>query len=101
MSIKLQTDYNIDDFKHTHLKSLQDKCEKKSIVIFLSSKTCNKVSIYWKFKELENFFTLKHYGENYSENDKKIYEFVAEFLVKSLSKGELGELIPKISEKVF
>lgn len=91
LSIKLQIDEHFDEICSDELKSLSEKCKTKSIVILFTSKHSDKVHIHWKSKEIDNFLTLKHYGENYSKDDKKVYEFVAEFLTKSLSRGQLGE----------
>lgn len=92
LSIKLQIDDNFEKLSSTELNSLSEKCRNKSIVILLTAKDSDTVYVYWKSKDIDNILILKHYSENYSQDDKKIYEFVAEFLTKSLSKGELGEL---------
>jgi len=91
LSIKLQIDEHFDEICSDELKILSEKCTNKSIVILLISKHSEKVLIYWKSKEIDNFLALKHYGENYSKDDKKVYEFIAEFLTRSLSRGQLGE----------
>ncbi|KAL7014891.1 hypothetical protein ACKWTF_016175 [Chironomus riparius] len=90
ISIKLQINDNFNGFNSVELKSLSEKCANRSIVILLSSKISDKIYIYWKSKDIDYVLSLKHYGENYSQDDKKIYEFIADFLIKSLSRGELG-----------
>jgi len=73
------------------IEKLSNRFADKSAVIFLASKTSNNFLIYWKSKDIKNFLFLDFYFYEVS-NDKneQIFNFLADFLAKSLSKGKLG-----------
>ena len=89
--LKIPVNDLFDDLDPIVLKEINRKCFNKSIVMFVTSENSNKASIYWKSKDIQQLITLVHYEEEFTENDSKIYKFVADYLSKSLSKGELGK----------
>ena len=90
--LKIHVSDLFDDLNSEAVEEICRKCFKKSIVIFVASENCDKSLIYWKSKDIQQLITLKHYKEEFTENDSKIYKFVADYLAKSLSRGELGTL---------
>jgi len=89
--LKIQVSDLFDDIDPIVLEDISRKCFNKSIVIFVTSENSNKASIYWKSKDIQQLITLVHYEDELTENDNKIYKFVADYLATSLSKGELGK----------
>lgn len=88
--VKLQINDSLENLDLDEIKYLNSLCFNKSIVIFITSENCFKSLIYWKSKDIPKLITLKHHGDEFTENDRKVYEFVADFLASSLSKGQLG-----------
>ena len=81
---------NFGKFKPQDLTEINKKCKNKSIVLFLAFKNSSKFSIFWKSKELDHFLFLKPYTDEFTENDKKVYEFIVNVLADSLNCGHLG-----------
>ncbi|KAL7012859.1 hypothetical protein ACKWTF_015080 [Chironomus riparius] len=96
--LKMQVSGLYDDLDSEVLENLSEKCLNKSIVISIKLESCDKVSIYWKSKDVQQFITLRYYGEEFTENDRKIYAFVADYLASSLSRGQLGTSLIKYIE---
>ena len=69
------------------MKTFERKFKFKSIVILVAANDGNEFRIYWKSKDIDKFLTLK----SFNQNDQFLYEYVAEFLAKSLRNGHLGE----------
>ncbi|XP_070497766.1 uncharacterized protein [Chironomus tepperi] len=91
--IKFQSSDNLIDLNSSDLNKLNKIFAHKSAVIILESE--NDSSIYWKLNEVEEFLTLK-INENLNlEKDKKLHEYVANFLAKSVENNHLG-LISKL-----
>lgn len=59
-------------------------------MIVLYSKNNENFSIYWKSKEIQHLLTLAAYNDTPQINEKCFYEFLANFLAKSLVEGHLG-----------
>lgn len=89
--IKINIEGHFNQLSQDELKILYLKCKEKSIVILISSKNDKNFFLYWKAKEAENFLMLVPYNDIHIENDKIYFEFVAEFLVKSLINGHFGK----------
>jgi len=89
--LKIPVSDLFDDIDPVVLEEINRKCFNKSIIIFVTSENSNKASIYWKSKDVQQLITLVHYEEEFTENDSKIYKFIADYLAKSLSKDELGK----------
>ena len=87
---KIYIDDDFGEISSNELENTNSTCRDKSIVVFIESKCTKNISIFWKSKELESFLTLKHFDGDFNENVAKVYEYVAEFLATSLSKGESG-----------
>jgi len=89
--LKIPVSDLFDDIDPVVLEEINRKCFNKSIIVFVTSENSNKASIYWKSKDIQQLITLVHYEEEFTENDSKIYKFVADYLATSLSKCELGK----------
>ena len=89
LNIKIKENYR--ELHQSELEILSEKCNNKSIVIFLESKDERQFSIYWKSKENSQFLAIKRFREENVGVDKKIYEYIANFLASSLKRGELGK----------
>jgi hypothetical protein len=90
LAVRIQVDGQFDDFSANNLQDLSRKCQNKSILIFLASKNHEKFAIYWKSKDISQFITFEHYKAEFEDGDSEIYEFIVDFLINALSKGELG-----------
>jgi len=89
--LKIQVEGNFDQLNSNELKILSEKCKENSIVILVSSKNEEKFLLYWKAAEAENFLKFVPYNYANIENVKIFYEFLAEFIVKSLKNDHFGE----------
>jgi len=91
-NLKFEIDENFTDLSSSQLYYLGVKCENKAVVVAISSKDGEKISIYWKSKELQHFLTFKSYNGMILRDYKELYYFIIKFLVNSLRNGHLGEL---------
>ena len=91
--IQFQVDEDFGELTTTDLLKLIQICQGKAVVIYITSKNYDKFSIYWKSKDLQYFLMFKLYDGILPNDEKKIYEFIADFVADSLSRGELGKII--------
>ncbi|KAL7014918.1 hypothetical protein ACKWTF_016194 [Chironomus riparius] len=90
LRIKIITANDTNELCSINVKKLQQKSKNKSIVIFVAAKDDKKFLIYWKSKDVRQVMFLSSYRDYFSEHDKDVCEFAAEFLVNSLQDGHLG-----------
>lgn len=75
------------------LDELAKRCATNSVILFLSTKNNENFYIIWKSKEIHHFLMTKMYEDCEKLNNLKLFEFIAEFLVKSLKQGCLGKRV--------
>lgn len=90
LKYKFNIKENFDKFQSEDLKKIQLKFVSRSIVIFITSNHETRYHIYWKSKDISEILFLKPYEYYFSENDKDLCEFVANFLANSLEDKHLG-----------
>jgi hypothetical protein len=90
--LQIKVKEKFDELSLKELQLLHEMSINKSIVIHLASQNCAKMFIVWKSRELDHFMVFKHYDQRFTEQDNKIYEYIADFLTGSLSKGYLGKI---------
>ncbi|KAL7050247.1 hypothetical protein ACKWTF_004010 [Chironomus riparius] len=89
--IRIRIENAFSAFDKVNLEKLSSRFVEKSVVIFLSSKRNNDFVIYWKSKDIKKFLFLDFYSyEESSCKNENIFNFIVNFLAKSLSKGRLG-----------
>lgn len=81
---------NFDELKQKYLSTLEQKFKYKSIVILIAANDEKEYHIYWKSKDIAQFLTLKSFNKSFTDNDSFLFEYVAEFMAKSLKSGHLG-----------
>ncbi|XP_070495126.1 uncharacterized protein [Chironomus tepperi] len=89
-NLKFEIDESFTDLSASQLYYLGMKCEHKAVVVAISSKDGEKISIYWKSKELQHFLTFKAYNGMIFREYKELFDFIINFLVTSLRIGHLG-----------
>jgi hypothetical protein len=90
-NLKFEIDESFTELSSSQLYYLGMKCKHKAVVVTISSKDGEKISIYWKSKELDHFLTFKAYDGMVYREYKELYNFITKFLVTSLRNGHLGE----------
>lgn len=70
---------------------LSNKCKNKSLIVQLSWENENKFAIHWKTNELQKFMSFLPDDEALIANEAVFYEFIGDFLLKSLKSGKLGK----------
>ncbi|XP_070498086.1 uncharacterized protein [Chironomus tepperi] len=89
--IKIRIENSFEAFDADNLEKLSSKFVDTSVIIFLASKRNNNFLIYWKSKDIPNFLFLDFYFYEISNDiNENIFNFLVDFLAKSLSKGRLG-----------
>ena len=89
--IRIRVENAFSAFDKANLEKLNNRFADKSVVIFLASKRNNNFIIYWKSKDISKFLFLDFYFyEESSDKNENIFNFIVNFLTKSLSKGKLG-----------
>lgn len=88
--IKVQSEGGLDSLNADEIQTLSRKFIDKAVVFYIASRNNEKFIIYWKSKGIEEFLILMNNGKVFKDNDKIIYDFIADYLAESLSKGELG-----------
>lgn len=91
IKFKFVVEKNFEELRRKHLKTLEQKCKLKSIVILVAANDGKEFHIYWKSKDIDKFLTFKSFDDKSYKNDKNLFEYAAEYLVKSLKNGNLGE----------
>ncbi|CAG9797634.1 unnamed protein product [Chironomus riparius] len=86
LKLKFIVGTNFEELGLKYLKTLEQKFKFKSIVILIAANDGKEFHIYWKSKDIDKFLILK----SFNQNDQILYEYVAEFLSKSLNDGHLG-----------
>ena len=81
---------HFNELKQKHLSTLEQKFKYKSIVILIAANNGKEYHVYWKSKDIAQFLTLKSFNKSLTDNDTFLFEYVAEFLAKSLKSGHLG-----------
>ena len=72
-----------------------EKCSKKSIILFLATKNGENFYLIWKSKKIQHFLMIELYKNCEFFNNLKLFEFIAEFLIKSLKQEHLGKFTPR------
>jgi len=73
------------------LDELAIKCSINSIVLFLATRDGKKFYLIWKSNKIQQFLITKIYENCEFFNNLRLFEFIAEFLIKSLKHGHLGK----------
>ena len=76
----------------TELDELAQKCSTNSIILFLVTKDVGNFYLIWKSDQIQHFLMIKLYENCDFFNNLRLFEFIAEFLIKSLKQGHLGML---------
>lgn len=87
---KIKIDENFDKFGIINLKKLQLKFVNQSVVLFIAANNETRFYIYWKSKDSQQLLSLKPVEEYFTETDRDLCEFIADFLADSLKNGHLG-----------
>lgn len=74
------------------LEVLTSKCLRKSIVVFIISKSKEEFLIYWKSSEIDQFLSFKPYSSTEMVTNKTLFQFIVKFLARSLNQRHLGEI---------
>jgi len=74
------------------LDKLSRRYANNSMVIFLATEKEQKFFLYWKSNKIQHFLMFKIYNRFDYMNDLRIFEFIANFLAKSLRYGHLGKV---------
>ena len=90
LKYKIRIDENFNEIETINLKKLQSKFVNQSVVLFIAANDETKFYIYWKSKDSQQVLSLKPHADYFSEADKDLCEFVANFLADSLQSGHLG-----------
>lgn len=75
----------------TELDNLAQKCSTNSIVMFLATKDGENIYLIWKLRSIQHFLMIKLYENCDFFNNLRLFEFIAEFLIKSLKQEHLGK----------
>lgn len=89
--LKLQIEESSSNPNAKELDVLAQKCSKNSIVVLLASRNEKNFFLYWKSREIQQFLSLKIYDECELMNNLKLFDFIANFLADSLTRGYLGK----------
>lgn len=89
--IRLEMINNFEDLKQGQVHKLTKKFRHRSVVLFFESNTNENFIILWKSKDISVFLRLVSYYEKFSNDDRQLCEFIAEFLIKSLCGEHLGK----------
>jgi len=92
LMIKFNFVDTLSELKATDVQNISKKFHGKSKILLLMSKSEEKCSIYWKSKEIDEFLELNHSKKLDWESDRRLSEYIAEFLAKSLNNDHLGKL---------
>ena len=90
--LKFQTTDNFPDLSSTDLHQLNKIFKHTSAVIIFESENHESISIFWKLNEIEEFLLLKINEKLDIEKDRKLQQYVADFIVKSIKNNHLGKL---------
>lgn len=90
--LKFQIRNSFIDLSSVDVYKLNKICRHKPAVIILESENGGNFSIYWKLSELEEFLVLKDNENLDLGDDKKLHEFIANFLALSVQNNHLGEI---------
>jgi len=96
--LKVQISETLKELTQAEVEEVAKICDKKSIVIVLTSRSGLNCFVYWKSRDMTNLFTIVHYKNEFSWEDREVYQFIADFLGKSLCRWELGELIKLLNK---
>jgi hypothetical protein len=86
--VKFITNESSPTIQINEINKICNKYDNKSVIIILCGIKANMTSIYWKPKEINHFKKLKQI--HLMPNIESLYEFITEFLIKSLKNDELG-----------
>jgi len=90
--VKLCIEDDVGSISQYELSMLAEKFHKKSVIVIILRKIDDSPLIFWKSDAIGYFFTLNEFSNTTSNDERKIYEFVGDFLIKSLKVGHLGKL---------
>ena len=88
---KFVIDEYFKEIGENELREIKSKFKDKSVIIYLSAKINSMFSLYWKSKDINNFLAIKFHDDQFVEDDKHLYDFVADFMTQSLKDGHLGK----------
>ena len=89
--IKFEFMDSLPEINEAVLQLMKQKYQLKSIVLILISKNDEEFSIFWKSKEIENFLEIRNTKKLNWEENLKLCEYTAEFLVNCLRNNQLGK----------
>ena len=88
---KFVIDEYFKEIGENELREIKSKFKDKSVIIYLSAKINSMFSLYLKSKDINNFLAIKFHDDQFVEDDKHLYDFVADFMTQSLKAGHLGK----------
>ena len=91
--LKIETEQINRDLTTDELNILGQKCVRKSMVLYLTSKSEKNVTILWKCKNAEEFFIHVPLQKITEDDDKLLYEFIVKFLAFILKNGQSGKIL--------
>lgn len=98
--LNIHMERNFHLLSKLRLRELAEKFSNKSILVFLQSQDNDKFLIIWKSYKYDYFYQFRHYSETYSKDDLRVYRFIVDYLVESLSHGRLGKF-DLLSKTIF
>jgi hypothetical protein len=91
LNLKISIQETFDELSTTKLKELQKKFKDQSFVIFIVADNNTRFHIYWKPKDSRKVLSLKPYKDYFTESDKDLCEYVADFLLNCLQNDQSGK----------
>jgi len=92
LNIEADIEESTESVSQSDLNMLGKKFYSKPLIVIILRKNCDKPMIFWKSDTIGYFLSLKSYSsEDDAWMDRKMYEFILDFLIKSLRSGHLGE----------
>lgn len=88
--IKYQIEDILTEMSSIELNKFSKKYADNAVILFFVSLIDESVLIYWKSKNIGHFLKFRPHKEDSYENYSPLYEFIKNFLAKSLINDHLG-----------
>ena len=91
LMIRLRTEQNFSSFNSNELQGFLNMFMKKSIVLLISSNSCESFMLFWKSDKIDFFLVFKPPQKKTIFEIKELYGFIACCLVDFLCNNHLGK----------
>jgi len=88
--LRLEIDADFLQLSQIELQKLNEAYEGRDVVVTVNGKESTKSSIYWRGKGFKDFATLQPFCDGFTEERPKVYQYIVDFLVHSLTNSQSG-----------